>query len=167
MELSTAYDPQTNGQSEFANKAILQAARVCKVEGNEWLHKPFKIQLKLNFRDNTTKQYSSFLSIIGFEPKLGPSYFPYLSTPYTPAEERYLDTSTNLYSSKFKDAKQAHKKRSVLLLLSASQKVLLSMKNINLLNTFRKLNPRWLGLFRIQYVKKKRNNYILDLSMDS
>jgi len=39
LEPSAAYHPQTDGQSEIANKAILQAARACKVEGNECLHK--------------------------------------------------------------------------------------------------------------------------------
>jgi len=39
LEPPTAYNPQTDGQSEIANKAILQAARAGKVEGNEWLHK--------------------------------------------------------------------------------------------------------------------------------
>jgi len=48
LEPSTTYHPQTDGQSEIANKAILQAARACKVEGNEWLHKLSKIHLKLN-----------------------------------------------------------------------------------------------------------------------
>jgi len=35
LELSTAYHPQMAGQSEIANKAILQATRAFKVEGNE------------------------------------------------------------------------------------------------------------------------------------
>jgi len=35
LEPPTAYHPQTDGQSEIANKAILQAARVYQVEGNE------------------------------------------------------------------------------------------------------------------------------------
>ena len=48
LEPSTTYYSQTDGQSEIANKAILQAARPCKVEGNEWLHKLSEIQLKLN-----------------------------------------------------------------------------------------------------------------------
>jgi len=87
-------------------------------------------------------------------------------TPYTPAEECHLDTSRNLYSSKVKQAKQPNKKRSVPPLLSAGQKVLLSTKNINLLNTFRKLKPRWVGPFCIQHVNKKRNNYTPELSMD-
>jgi len=39
LEPSTAYHPQTDGQSKFANKVILQATRACKVEGNEWKHK--------------------------------------------------------------------------------------------------------------------------------
>jgi len=35
LEPSTAYHSQTDGQSESANKAILQGVRACKVEGNE------------------------------------------------------------------------------------------------------------------------------------
>jgi len=45
LEPSSAYHPQTDSQSEIGNKAILQAARVCKVEENEWLHKLPEIQL--------------------------------------------------------------------------------------------------------------------------
>jgi len=41
------------------------------------------------------------------------------------------------------------------------------MEKINLLNTSRKLKPRWVGPFRIQHVNWKRNNYTLDLSTDS
>jgi len=167
LEPSTAYHPQTDGQSEIANKAILQAARACKVEGNEWLHKLSEIHLKLNSRDHTATQHCPFFSLLRFEAKLGPSSFPCSITPYTPAEERHLDTSRNLYSSKVKKAKQTNKKRSVPPLLAAGQKVLLSTENLNLLNISRKLKPRWVGPFRIQYVNRKRNNYTLDLSMDS
>jgi len=167
LEPSTAYHPQTDGQSEIANKAILQAAGACKVEGTEWLYKLSEIQLKLNSRDNTARQHSPFFSLLGFEAKLGPSSFPYPINPYTSAEERHLDTSRNLYSSNVKQAKQAKKKRSVPPLLSAGQKVLLSTENLNLLNTSRKLKPRWVGPFCIQHVNRKRNNYTLDLSTDS
>jgi len=142
LERSTAYHPRTDSQSEISNKAILQAARTCKVEGNEWLHKLSEIQPKVNSRDNTVRQHSPFVSLLGFEAKLGPSSFPYSTTPYTPTEERHLDTSRNLYSSKVKQAKQASKKRSLPPLLSVNQKVLLSTENLNLLNTSRKLKLR-------------------------
>jgi len=140
---------------------------VCKVEGNEWLHKLSEIQLKLNSRDNTARQHSPLVALLGFETKLGPSFFPYPITPYTHAEERHINTSHNLYFSKVKQAKQATKKQSVPPLLSAGQKVLLSTENLNLLNTSRKHKPRWVRLFRIQHDNRKRNNYTLDLSMDS
>jgi len=130
-------------------------------------HELSKIQLKLNSRDNPARQHSPFFSLLGFETKLGPFSFPYPIIPYTPAAERHLDTSRNLYFSKVKQAKQANKMRSVLPLLSAGQKILLSTENLNLLNTCRKLKPRWVRPFRIQHVNRKRNNYTLDLSTDS
>jgi len=131
------------------------------------MHKLSEIQLRLNSRDNTARQHSPYFSLLGFEAKLCPSSFPYPINPYTHAEEGHLDTSRNLYSSKVKQAKQANKKRSVLPLLAAGQKVLLSTENLNLLNTSRKLKPRWVRQFRIQHVNGKRNNYTLDLSKDS
>jgi len=167
LEPSTGYHPQTDGHSEIAKMAIHQAARACKVERNEWLRKLCEIQLKLNSGDNTKIQYSPFFSMLGFGVKLGPSSFPYPITLYTPAEERHLDTSRNLYSSKVKEAKQANKKWSVPPLLSASQKVLLLTENINLLNTSRTLKPRCVGPFRIQHINRKQNNYTLNLSTDS
>jgi len=142
LEASTAYHRQTDGQPEIANKAILQAERACKVEGNEWLHQLSEIQLKLTSRDNTARQHSPFISLLGFEATLGPSSFPNPITPYTPTEIRCLDTSRNLYSTKVKQAKQANKKGSVPPLLSGGQKVLLSTENLNLLNTPSKLKPR-------------------------
>jgi len=167
LEPSAAYHPQTDGPSEIANKTILQATRACKVKGNEWLHKLSETQLKLNSRDNTARQHCPFFSLLGFDAKLSPSSFPYPITAYTPAEERHLDTSRNMYSSKVKQAIQANEKPSVPPLLSAGQKVLLSTENLNLLNTSRKLKSRWVRPFRIQHVNRKRNNYTLDLSTDS
>jgi len=126
LEPPTAYHPQMNSQSEIIRKAILQAARACKVEGNEWLNKLSEIHLKVNSRDNTARIHSPFFSLLGFVVNLGPSFFPYSITSYTPAEECHLDTSRNLYSSKVKQAKQANKKRSVPALLSDGQQLLLS-----------------------------------------
>jgi len=105
LQLSTAYHLQTDGQSEIGNKAIIQAARACKVEGNEWPQRLPEIQLKVNSRNNKARQHSPFFSLLGFKAKQGSFSFSYPITAYTPAEKHHLDTSHNLYSSKVKEAK--------------------------------------------------------------
>jgi len=105
LEPSTAYHSETDGPSKIANKTILQAARACKVEENERLHKLSEIQVNVKSPDNTAKQHSLFFSLLGFEAKLGPSSFPYQITPYTLTAERHRDTSPNLCSTEVKQAK--------------------------------------------------------------
>jgi len=118
----------------------------------------------VNSRDNRPRNPSLFLSLLGFEVKLGPSFFPYPITPYTPAEDHHLDTSCNLDSYKVKQVKQANKKQSIPALLLASQKVLISREIINIWNTSRKLKPKWVRQFCRHHVNKNRNNYTLNLS---
>ena len=54
LEPSTVYHPQMEVQSEIMNKEIIQVARGCKVEENEWLSKIPEILLKLNLCYNTS-----------------------------------------------------------------------------------------------------------------
>ena len=43
LEPSTAYHPQADSQSQIMNKEIIQVARACKTERNEWLSKRLEI----------------------------------------------------------------------------------------------------------------------------
>ena len=93
LEPSTAYHPQTDGQSEIVNKEIMQVARACKGEGNKWLSKILEIQLRLNSRYNASCRNNLFITVLGFDAKLGRDTFPYPINKYQTATERHNTTS--------------------------------------------------------------------------
>jgi hypothetical protein len=166
LEPSTAYHPQTDGQSEIVNKEIIQVARACKAEGDEWLTKIPEIQLKLNSRYNASRRNNPFVTVLGFDAKLGLDSFPYPINNYQPASERHNTTSQALTQAKISQAKQANIHRTPEPQHKVGDQVLLSTKNINIQNTAPKMKPLWIGPFTILSANYNRNNYSLDLSTD-
>ena len=108
LEPSTTYHPQTDGQSEIVNKGIIQVARACKAEGNEWLSKILEIQLRLNLRYNASRRNNPCVIVLGLDTKLGLDTCPYPINNYQPATERHNATSQALTSTKASQAKQAN-----------------------------------------------------------
>jgi len=111
LEPSTSYHPQADSQTYIINKEILQVARACKVEGDQWLQKIPEIQLKLNSRYDAARKNSPFLTLFGFDAKIGLSSVPYPVNPYVTTEERHSTTSQHLHQSKIKQAHNAYKRR--------------------------------------------------------
>ena len=105
LEPSTAYHPQTDGQSEIVNKGIIQVAKACKAEGNEWLSKIPEIQLRLNSRYNTSRRNKPFVTVLGFDAKLGLHTIPYPINKYQTATEPHNDISHPLTNAKTSPAK--------------------------------------------------------------
>ena len=93
MKTSTTYYPQTDGQLKIVNKAIIQVARAYKGEGNEWWSKISEIQLRLNSHYNTSRGNNPFVTVLGFDPKLGLDTFPYTIHKYQPTTEPHNATS--------------------------------------------------------------------------
>ena len=102
LEPSTSYRLQADGQTEIVNKEILQVARACKAEGDEWLQKIPEIQLKLNSRYNAARRNYPFFASFGFDVNIRLSSLPHLVNHYVPHEERHTTTSLNLYQAKTK-----------------------------------------------------------------
>ena len=166
LEPSTAYHPQTDGQSEIVNKKIIQVARACKAEGNEQLSKIPEIQLKLNSRYNASHRNNPFVVLLGFDTKLGLDTFPYPINKYQTVTERHNTTSQALTNAKTSQAKQANLYRTGEPQYKVRDKVLLSTKNSNIQNVSPKMKPLWIGLFTILSANYNCNNYSLDLSSD-
>ena len=76
LEPSTSYHLQADGQTEIVNKEILQVARACKAEGDEWLQKIPEIQLKLNSRYNAARMNCALFTLFGLDAKIGLLCFP-------------------------------------------------------------------------------------------
>ena len=90
------------------NKEIIPLTRVCKAEGNEWLSKILGIQLWLNSRYNTSRRNNHFVTVLGFDDKLGLDIFPYLINKYQPATERHNATWQALTYIQASQAKQGN-----------------------------------------------------------
>ena len=69
--MSTAYHPRTDGQSEVANKAIIQQIKKLVYDGDSnWLHKIPHIQTVLNRVMNSSRNTTPFEIVTGRNPRL-------------------------------------------------------------------------------------------------
>ena len=100
LEPSTKYYPQTDSQSEIVIKEIMPVAVACKAEGNEWLSKMLEIQLKLNSLYNPCRNNNPFITVVGFDTKLGLDTFSYSINKYQPGTERHNATPQDLHNAK-------------------------------------------------------------------
>ena len=163
MEASTAYYPQTDDQSEIVYKEIIQVARACKAEGNEWLSNIQEIQLRFNSHYNASRRNNPCVIVLGLDTKLGLDTCPYPINKYQPVTERHNATSQVLTSAKASQAKQANLYRTLEPKHKLGDKVLLSTKNIDIKNVLRKMKALWVGPFTILSANYNCNNYSLDL----
>ena len=146
------------------NKEVIQVARPCKAEGNEWLSKIPESQLRLNSRYNASRRNNPFVTVLGFDTKLGLDTFPYSINKYQPATEHHNATSQALTYTKARQVKQANLHHTPEPRNKLGDKVLLSTKNINIQNVLSKMKPLWIGPFPILLANSYRNIYSLDLS---
>ena len=132
MEPSTAYHAQTDGQSEIVNKEIIQVARACKAEGNEFWSTIPEIQLRLNWHYNAFQGNNPLVTVLGFNTNLGLDIFPYCISKYQSATERHDAFCQALTNTKSSQAKQANLHRTLKPQHEVGEKVLLYIKNIHI-----------------------------------
>ena len=86
---------------------MIQVVRGSKEEANAWLSKIPKIQLRLNSHYNACRRNYPFVTVLGFDDKLGLDTFPYPLSNNQPAMEYYKSISQDLTNTKDEQAKQA------------------------------------------------------------
>jgi len=87
VALSTAYHPQTDGQTEQLNQEHEMYLRIyCRNEPTEWAHHLPMAEFVHNQRKHDARNASPFYLMMGFEPRGIPYAFPQTDVPA--AEER-------------------------------------------------------------------------------
>jgi len=171
QSMSTAYHPRTDGQSEVANKAIIQKIKHELYDGeSNWLIKVPYIQAKLNRNYNSSRKATPFEVIYGINPRLVGELVTQVQVKPEPLKERNerLDTlrsntRKNLQQAKIDQSIQTNKRRRPAPTFKIGDLVLLSTKNLPLSIAYRKTAPEWVGPMPVTATYYLTDNYTVEL----
>lgn len=158
--LSTAFHPQTDGQTERANQTLEQYLRCyCNADQDNWAEMLPQAEFASNNAVHHAMRKSPFYMLYGFNPDVNVTTLPVRGEPQgrrMPAAEDAAKRLRNEHEElkqrweesskqqrKYYNAK--HKARS----FRVGDRVLLSTKNLKLKVPRKKLAPRFIGPFRI------------------
>jgi len=170
--MSTAYHPQTDGQTERANRTIEEMLRsYVSTNQTDWDEHVSMLELAYNNATQASTQFSPFFMNYGLHPNIPGSMFkPATST--NPASNQFLDlisgsmqaAKLHLSRAQLRQKQFADRKRRELE-FSEGEEVLLSTRNLTLPGPAAKLQPKWIGPYKIE---KKIGNlaYKLEIPAD-
>jgi transposase InsO family protein len=158
LKRSTAFHPQTDGQSERMNQtveAILRSLLVGKME-EEWEDFLPVVELAINSTPNASTGKTPFELVYGRDPHLPlapdvDTEVPRANQLLESLKEVWEAARRNLQHAQQLQRRQANKRRSPGEFAEGDE-VMLSTKNLRLPGTTAKLIPRWIGPFVV--VKK-------------
>jgi hypothetical protein len=168
---STAYHPRTDGQSEVANKAIIQKIKHMAYQGDSnWLQNLPHIQAAINRTKNSSRNASAFEILTGSNPRLMGETASIYSSSSESATERInrinhkrTQVRTDLAKAKIQQAEQTNKRRRPAQVYQVGDQVLLSTKNLPLATSYRKTAPEWIGPLTIIKSYPQTDNYTITL----
>ena len=159
---STAFHPQSDGQTERVNQVIEQYLRnYCDFDQANWVDLLDLAEFSYNNSFHASTQYTPFESLYGFHP-LDPSALPVTQPSTIPASDEYLTRIRTIHARllvNLKSASENHARfynRKVLELekdgnsrFKLGDMVLLNGRNIHSTRPSAKLDQRMLGPFKI------------------
>jgi len=168
--MSTAFHPQTDGQTEKRNKDAINVLRAFLIErGEKWIDVVGDAQAALNFRVDSTTNMSPFEICRGYKPRTIPYpkdwnlSVPAVTDLMAERQTYYLAVQEKLANARNAQAVQANKHRRIAPKYKEGQQVMLSSKNIRSNDEQGKLMPRWLGPFPVTKTYHDTDNYSLKL----
>jgi hypothetical protein len=153
--LTTAYHPQSNGQTERANQEVEKHLRLfTNARQDDWVSFLPTAEFVLNNRTHASHQLSPFEVMYGFRPDFTvpvgpPTKFPALDTRLQTLREtrREAEAALRIEKRAQKETFETHKPKPHS--FCPGERVWLSSKDIALTTSSRKLAPRQLGPYKI------------------
>lgn len=162
LRFSTAYHPQTDGQSERTNQSVEVMLRcLCTEYGHDWADKLPRVQFALNNSVQVSTQYTPAHLMFGFQPRSAMDVFAQSTQPapgdnasatdmFTQMQKDLSLAKHHLELAKRRQTDYANKSRRDVR-FSIGDKVLLSTVNLEF-NIPKKLKPRFVGPFTVTEV---------------
>jgi len=167
--ISTAYYPQTDGQTERINQVIESYLRsYCNYEQNDWASMLAMAEYAYNYSKHSSTKISPFYANYGFEPR---TMWPSEIHSRNPASELYRHYMTSIYmklKERLSEATELIKKittrkRSPSNGLKEESFVMLNGRNIRVKHRCRKLEDKMFGPFEILSVGQNQRYCKLSL----
>lgn len=158
-KLSTAFHPQTDGQTERMNQTLEQYLRIyCSEKQGSWPETLQYAEFAVNNSVHHATRMSPYGLLYGWDPEIrGPPIRDELQEEKVPAaaeRARQMRDAHEALAAQWREAQESQKKsqnrRSKPMQFQIGEKVLLSTKNLKLPGTKRKLNARYVGPFQIR-----------------
>ncbi len=153
--MSTAYHPQTDGQTERMNQELEGYLRIfCGNNPESWSEKLVDAEFAHNQRINENTKMSPFQIIMGYEPHAIPLIYPRSDVPAVADRLQNLQKIRDeaLAAHELSRQKMAERIRSNFKPFEKGQKVWLEGKNLKLGYEHQKLAPKRVGPFIITEV---------------
>ena len=109
--MSTPYHPQTDGQTERANRDLNVILRILKAEGKNWIAKVPEVQMALNSRYDSSRKSTPYINLFGIRPNIARPILPHPINYFADPAQRHLNTAQALHESKIKQKEQVDKHR--------------------------------------------------------
>uniref|UniRef100_A0A670IJD3 Gypsy retrotransposon integrase-like protein 1 n=1 Tax=Podarcis muralis TaxID=64176 RepID=A0A670IJD3_PODMU len=153
--LSSAYHPQTDGQTERANAVLEQYLRCyCSYQQDDWVDHLALAEFAYNNAVNASTQQTPFQASYGYHPRLFPEVLPASAVPAVTEWLQELQSQQQLLVEQLHQAKEAYKAqadrhRQVGPELRVGDLVWLSTRHLHPSRPSRKLDARFTGPFPI------------------
>ena len=166
--LSSAYHPQSNGQTERTNQTLEQYLRCfCSFSQDDWVSLLPCAEFSYNNTIHTATNQSPFWANYGFHPSFLPNTIPESPVPAVQDRINFFQTNYQILQKTMRKAqedfkKQHDRRRRGNPIFKVGDKVWLSSINLRLSCPSRKLGPRFVGPF---VIKKEVNPVAFELAL--
>ena len=154
--LSTAFHPQSDGQTERQNQTIEQYLRCyCNYEQNDWCSKIALAEFTYNNSVHSTTGMTPFMALYGYSPtiRINPEGTPPQEAPTAALRIERLTADRETLETRWRSAiasqQKHHNARHLPITFRIRDQVMLNCKNLKQTRPSRKLADKYLGPFRV------------------